>query len=106
MDETREFLLEDLAYSQSLLKAGYLEGVGEVPEDQPRGNLTGDPWFTDGYRLVLWVTSAPVPISGLQALPWRNPYLDAPRYWRKPALITCQEPPGCRGFRQIELEIS
>lgn len=78
VDETREFLLEDLAYSQSLLKAGYLEGVGAVPEDQPRGNLTGDPWFTDGYRLVLWVTSAPVPISGLQALPWRNPYLDAP----------------------------
>lgn len=78
VDETREFLLEDLAYSQSLLKAGYLEGVGEVPEDQPRGNLTGDPWFTDGYRLVLWVTSEPVPISDLQALPWRNPYLDAP----------------------------
>lgn len=76
VDETREFLLEDLAYSQSLKKAGYLKGVGEVPREQPRGNLTGDPWFTDGYRLVLWVTSEPTPISDLEALPWRNPYLE------------------------------
>ena len=75
VDETREFLLEDLAYAQSLKKAGYLKGVGEVPREQPRGNLTGDPWFTDGYRLVLWVTSEPTPISDLVALPWRNPYL-------------------------------
>ena len=44
--------------------------------NQPRGNLTGDPWFTDGYRLVLWVTSEPTPISDLEALPWRNPYME------------------------------
>lgn len=76
VDETREFLLEDLAYAQALKKAGYLKGVGAVSSEQPRGNLTGDPWFTDGYRLVLWVTSEPAPISDLEALPWRNPYLE------------------------------
>jgi hypothetical protein len=74
VDETREFLLEDLAYSQSLKKTGYLKGVGEVPISQPRGNLTGDPWFTDGYRLVLWVTSEPTDISEVEFLPWKNPY--------------------------------
>ena len=57
VDETREYLLENLAYAQSLRAFGYVGGVGEVPMEQPRGNLTGDPWFTDGYRLVLWVTS-------------------------------------------------
>ena len=76
VDETREFLLEDLAYSQALKKVGYLKGVGEVPMDQPKGNLTGDPWFSDGYRLVLWVTSEPTSLADLEALPWRNPYLE------------------------------
>jgi hypothetical protein len=74
VDETREYLLENLAYAQSLKAFGYVGGVGEVPIEQPRGNLTGDPWFTDGYRLVLWVTSRPVPLSDLQPLDWRRPY--------------------------------
>jgi hypothetical protein len=77
VDETREFLLENLAYAQSLKAFGYVGGVGEVPMNQPRGNLTGDPWFTDGYRLVLWVSSRPVPISDVQFMNWRMPYSTA-----------------------------
>jgi hypothetical protein len=73
VDETREYLLENLAYAQSLKAFGYVGGVGRVPRDAPRGNLTGDPWFTDGYRLVLWVSSEPVPISELAVLDWRDP---------------------------------
>ena len=76
VDETREYLLEDLAYSQALLRIGYVKGVGEVPRSQPRGNLTGDPWYTDGYRLVLWVTSEPTAISDVTGLQWRNPHQD------------------------------
>jgi len=73
VDETREFLLENLVYSQALQKYAYVEGVGEAPIDQPRGNLTGDPYFTDGYRLVLWVTSRPVDIADLEFEYWRTP---------------------------------
>ena len=76
MDEAREFLLENLAYAQALKKVGYLKGVGEVPMDQPASNLTGDPWFSDGYRLVLWVTSEPTQLDDIEPLPWRNPYLE------------------------------
>ena len=53
MDETREYLVENLAYSQALWKLGYVEGVGVAPIEEPRGNLTGDPYFTDGLRAVL-----------------------------------------------------
>jgi len=74
VDETREYLLENLAYSQSLEKFAYVGGVGEVPMDQPKGNLTGDPWFSDGYRIVLWVTSEPVPIDDIKFLDWRMPH--------------------------------
>jgi hypothetical protein len=73
VDETREYLLEDLAYAQALEKFAYVGGVGEVSYTQPRGNLTGDPWFSDGYRLVLWVSSTPVDIDELEAVPWRFP---------------------------------
>lgn len=76
VDETREYLLEDLAYAQSLRGIGYTKGVGVVEESNPRGNLTGDPWFTDGYRLVLWVTREPMPINEVEVLPWRNPHTD------------------------------
>ena len=74
VDETREGLLENLAYSQSLEKFAYVGGVGEVSMDQPKGNLTGDPWFTDGYRIVLWVTSEPVSIDDVDFLEWRMPH--------------------------------
>jgi hypothetical protein len=73
VDETREYLLENLAYSQVLQKFAYLGGVGEAAIDQPRANLTGDPYFTDGYRLVLWVTSQPVDLADLEAELWRIP---------------------------------
>ena len=73
VDETREYLLEDLAYAQSVKAFGYVGGVGPIPMDAPRGNLTGDPFFTDGFRLVLWVSAEPVPVSDLEFLEWRLP---------------------------------
>lgn len=74
VDETREFLLENLAYAQSVKKFGYVGGVGKVPRDQPKGNLTGDPWFSDGYRLVIWVSSQPMPLEEVDIMEWRNPH--------------------------------
>ena len=74
VDETREYLLEDLAYAQALEKFAYVGGVGKVSYTQPRGNLTGDPWFSDGNRLVLWVSSVPVDIDDLEFVPWRSPF--------------------------------
>jgi hypothetical protein len=70
VDETREYLLENLAYSQSLAKFGYAGGVGAASFDEPRHNLTGDPYFTDGYRLVLWVSATPVDIADVEFVPW------------------------------------
>ena len=74
VDETREYLLENLVYAQALEKFGYVGGVGEVSFDNPKGNLTGDPWFSDGHRLVLWVTSEPVAVDDLEFVEWRRPY--------------------------------
>lgn len=79
VDETREFLLEDLAYAQALDAFAYVGGVGRVTLDAPRGNLTGDPWFSDGYRLVMWVTSEPNDIRDVKYIHWRDSLADRPR---------------------------
>lgn len=78
VDETRDFLVEDLAYAQGLAGIGHVEGVGAAAFDKPRQNLTGDPYFTDGLRTVMWLSAQPVSISEIElidlgALPWNEP---------------------------------
>jgi hypothetical protein len=66
VDETRDFLLEDLVYAQGVEKMGYVWGVGPADYDHPRGNLTGDPYFTDGRRLLMWLSGKPMSIDELE----------------------------------------
>ena len=66
VDETREFLIEDLAYAQGLAAIGHVVGVGAAPFEQPRENLTGDPYFTDGLRALMWLSASPVSISEIE----------------------------------------
>ena len=73
VDETREFLVENLAYNQVLEKFAYVRGVGETPIDEPRGNLTGDPWFTDGLRVVLWITPELTGLDDIEYVDWVSP---------------------------------
>ena len=73
VDETRSFLIQDLWYSQGLEKFGYVKGVGAASYDEPRGNLTGDPYFTDGLRAILWVSSQPSAFSDVGWFDWEYP---------------------------------
>lgn len=68
VDETREFLAEDMAYAEALKKIGYVGGVGSTTYDMPRGNLTGDPYFTDGQRIVMWISGEPTAIDEIEVL--------------------------------------
>ncbi len=68
VDETREFLLEDMAYAQGVTRFGYVGGVGAAPYDAPRGNLTGDPYFTDGKRVVMWLSGTPSALDEIHVL--------------------------------------
>ena len=73
VDETREFLLENLAYHQVLSKFAYVDGVGAAPVDEPRSNLTGDPYFTDGLRLVMWISSELSDLQDIEYEDWFDP---------------------------------
>ena len=76
VDETRDFLIQDLWYSQALKSFGYVKGVGAAAYSEPRGNLTGDPYFTDGNRAILWVSSKPMAFSKVGWFEWETPPRD------------------------------
>jgi len=52
VDEARDYVLEDLLEAERLDKVGYIDGVGGCHPSAPRHNLTGDPYFTDGFRAL------------------------------------------------------
>jgi len=73
VDETREFLVENLAYHQALAKFGYVTGAIAAPLGEARHNLTGDPYITDGLRVVLWVAAEPVALDDIDVANWEVP---------------------------------
>jgi len=87
VDEARQGLLQDLAYSQALAAFAYVKGVGAVPRDQPRANLTGDPYFTDGLRAVLFFEARPRTLQEVQYLNWERPepFQQYEELWREQA---------------------
>ncbi len=73
VDEARRYFIEDLAYSQSMYRIGYVKGVGPVGMDAPRMNLVGDPWYTDGLRAVMFFAPRPRALSDMEILDWERP---------------------------------
>jgi hypothetical protein len=72
VDEARAALTEDLAYSQSVAKFGFVKGVRAAPRGAPRENLTNDPYYTDGFRCVLVFDRRPIPLSAVEFFPWES----------------------------------
>ncbi|MFM7035253.1 MAG: LssY C-terminal domain-containing protein [Planctomycetia bacterium] len=57
VDESRDYVIEDLTEAGRVTAAGYVGGVGACSADAPRRNLTGDPYHTDGMRAVILLSS-------------------------------------------------
>jgi hypothetical protein len=72
VDESREYLLHSLLFHEAVDRFAFVRGVGEATRDKPRRNLTGDPYFTDGMRLVVWLSSEPVPSDAADNLGWNE----------------------------------
>ena len=53
VDEARDYVLEDLMAAGRVRASGYVDGVGQRGRATPAHNLTGDPWFSDGRRVVI-----------------------------------------------------
>lgn len=72
VDETRAYLVMDLASAQGIARFGNERGVGPAPIGQERENLTGDPYVTDGLRAVLFMSEEPIPLDEIEYLDWEE----------------------------------
>jgi len=72
VDFDRSYLLQDLIMSGFVEQYGYVNGVGAAPVSAPRVNLTGDPYYTDGLRAVVFLSNQTTALSAVRKLPWED----------------------------------
>jgi len=72
VDEARSYLAQEMLTSGSVDQVAWVGGVGKASPEEPRRNLTGDPYFTDGSRVVLFLSSEPVPPTKVHFHDWRT----------------------------------
>ncbi len=73
VDEARLYITLDMAASQSLRAMGYVEGVGYSNRGEPRYNYTNDPFYTDGLRVVLFLSQSRQRLDQIENLNWAQP---------------------------------
>lgn len=72
VDGARWSLVQDLIRAQCVSKIGFVAGGTVATPLAPRRNLTGDKYFTDGLRVVLFFSASPMAADEIQMLPWSD----------------------------------
>ena len=73
VDEARESLLQSLLVKGVVQRFAFVAGPPRAAPDAPRANLTEDPYFTDGLRLMLQLSGErTIPPEDVEFLEWQN----------------------------------
>ncbi len=73
VDESREALLQSLLVSGAVRRFGFVGGAPLSTPANPHRNLTEDPYFSDGLRLVAEVSADEnTSLDEVEFLPWRE----------------------------------
>jgi LssY C-terminus len=72
VDQDRYYLLQDLIMTGEVSRFGFGRGVGASTPANPRTNLTGDPYVTDGLRLVVFLGAQRRPFNEIEFLEWER----------------------------------
>jgi len=72
VDDGRNFLLQNLWYSHSLLAFALSDTGVEVPPSQPVMDFNNNPFFTSGVRIVMWISGEPVALNDVRNLDWNQ----------------------------------
>ena len=72
MDLAREYLLHSVLAEGFVQQFGFVKGSMTAPRTQPASNLTGDPYFSDGMRLVIMLSPTPLPLVEVRNLRWEE----------------------------------
>jgi hypothetical protein len=70
VDHTRDGLVGDLAYSQTLHAVGFVTGSQVSSLADTHYNLTPDPYYSDGMRAVLFFSDESISINEIEFLEW------------------------------------
>lgn len=72
IDLTREYLFHSLLAEGFVDRFGFVTGASAATRSDPAYNLTGDPYFSDGLRLVVILSADPVPYNEVNNLLWEQ----------------------------------
>ncbi|MGA8999907.1 MAG: LssY C-terminal domain-containing protein [Pseudolabrys sp.] len=72
VDQDRFYLLQDLIMSGAVSRFGFVRGVGISSVPHLQVNLTGDPYLTDGLRLVLFLNEPRQAFDQIEFLDWER----------------------------------
>jgi len=72
VDEARLYITMDIGAAQTLKAYGYAKGVGYSDRKASRFNYTGDPYYTDGLRVVLILGEERHPLDKIEFLKWED----------------------------------
>lgn len=72
VDLTREYLLHSLMAEGLVETFGFVGGARAAMREEPAINLTDDPYFSDGLRLVVVVSPDPIPYERVSSFVWEE----------------------------------
>lgn len=72
VDLTREYFLHGLLAEGFVDSFGFVGGSRAATRENPATNLTGDPYFSDGKRLVVVLSPDPVSYAEVKSLLWER----------------------------------
>jgi hypothetical protein len=72
VDEARNDLAQDMLYSQTMAKIGFVKGAGRVAAEEPRETLDGSTYHTDGLRAVMVFGRDEVSLAEVDFFDWER----------------------------------
>jgi hypothetical protein len=73
VDNARNFAAQKFLYGQAIEKRAWIAGEEVVPVTSFWDVLIKTPYFTDGYRFVIWLSGEPVSMFDIDAMTWDPP---------------------------------
>ena len=70
LDAAKAFLMQNFWYAQALAKLAFVGGVPPSTLEAQHQNFHGSGYFTDGTRVVLFLSETPVAMSDTEILDW------------------------------------
>ena len=72
LDDARNFLIQNFWYNQALAKFAFVGGVPASTISDAASNFTGQTYFTDGNRAVMFLSEGPVGFDEVDVVNWQE----------------------------------